>query len=206
MKVREFHRWKCSPPLAFSFPYLSLFLLSHLSGDSLDEAGAFLKPPLISHRSSSTEGGDGNEVKQVNSGWHPGRERQTVCRSVLMGYTEEWRPCPSSRCSQFQPSLLLLMELVHLSLSSSLLSSSFKPCQKGLPKDTGRQKQGKDFQDRWRGKERLWNIKHDEVSLEWSGMFSFWIFLGLLKYTSGRITAPLYVSVISRLEDLQKTF
>lgn len=124
-------------PLAFSFSYLSLFLLPHLSGDLWMKrvplhSSAFLKPPLISHRSSSTEGGMGMTWSRWTlAGIQGGKGGQFV--GQCWWDMEEWRPCPSSRCSQFQPSLQLLMELVHLSLSSSLLSSSLKPCQKRPP-------------------------------------------------------------------------
>lgn len=164
-------------------------------------SSAFPKPPVISHRPSNAEGGMGmKRSRWTLAGVQGGKGRQFVGQCWWETRRSEGLARSSSPVSNYW---------WNSCISLCLPFSSHPPwnhARKGLPKDTGRQKQDKDFQDRWRGKERLWNIKHDEVSLEWSGMFFFWIFLGLLKCTSGRINAMLYVSIISRMENLQQTF
>lgn len=87
-------------------------------------------------------------------------------------------------------------------VSLSLLSHPpWYRARKSLPKDTGRQKQDKDFQDRWRGKKgcEILNMTRSHWNEVLCFPFgNFWVLQG------GWIAAPLYVSGVSRLEDLKQ--
>lgn len=167
-------------------------------------SSAFLKPPLISHRSSSTEGGMGMKWSRWTlagvQGWKGGQfvgqcwwdtRRSEGLAHILGTWSSSPSPITDETCASLSVFLCPLILLETMPQKASLKTQGDRNKTK-IFRIGGGEKKGCEILNLTRS--------------HWNEVFSFWIFLGLLKYTSGRITAPLYVSVISRLEDLQKTF